>query len=288
MRAMTIALAGIAGCYSANAEPGAPCSPAAPFCPDGQSCNLVGIGYQCTVGGVLSDARTDVAIPLGDAPADADHGLDAAIDAAPGAQWTLLATHQSTTTTVNLGTTQAGSLLIIALETAAGDAVSTLSDDGPTGPADYVRIPGSRAEENHGEFGVELWYAPAVKAGANRLFVGSPSLYAAVVWEVAGMRAGSPLDAVTTLPDQPTSAAPTGAPIRTTAAGDFVVAVAMLENATTGTVLGNAFTNDRTTAGNGWAHLTAPAAPAATYTAQWDQQPDGGYCASSAAFFVGP
>jgi len=36
------------------------------------------------------------------------------------------------------------------------------------------------------------------------------------------------------------------------------------------------------------AHLTDPRAPAGTYQAQWDQPRSGAYCASAAAFKVGP
>ena len=50
----------------------------------------------------------------------------------------------------------------------------------------------------------------------------------------------------------------------------------------------NEFTNDKNTQGNGWAHLTDNAAPAGSHVAVWDQPSGGTYCATTAAFVVGP
>ena len=74
----------------------------------------------------------------------------------------------------------------------------------------------------------------------------------------------------------------------TTAPGDFIVSAAIVQNNITGTHTGNEFTNDEMPNGNGFAHLTATRAPAASHQARWDQPTSGAYCSSSAAFFVGP
>src|SRR5262249_11111260 len=112
-------------------------------------------------------------------------------------------------------------------------------------------------------------------------------LYSTVIWEVAGIKTTSPLDVTGALSNQAATTTPQGASLTTTADGDFVVDVAMVNNDVSGIHAGNRFTDDRSTNSNGWAHLI-DAAPAGTYRAQWDQQQSGVYCASSAAFFVGP
>jgi len=90
------------------------------------------------------------------------------------------------------------------------------------------------------------------------------------------------------LNDQPATTAPVGPMIMTSTAGEFVVSVAIVENAARRIHAGDEFTNDQTTNGNGWAHLTDPMAAAGTYQAQWDQPQSGVYCAAAAAFAVGP
>ncbi len=280
-------LAALVGCYSATAQPGAPCSPAAPFCPVGQSCVQAGTDYMCLAG---APPGADAAI---DMPAtDAPRAIDAAIDAPPDAamHWTLLqvASAQDTLTT-NLTATHDGSLLVVAIETDAGTTATAVTDNAPGGPNTYIKIPNSHSSHTNMNLGVELWYAANVKAGATTLAVTIPKIYGTVIWEVAGLRANDPVDGpATTLNDQPDSTTPLGAAITTTATGDFVVSVVIVANAITNLTTGSAFTNDKKIHANGWAHLTADDAPAGTYQAQWDQPTTGGSCASSAAFFAGP
>ena len=84
-------------------------------------------------------------------------------------------------------------------------------------------------------------------------------------------------------------AAPAGiaAERTTSAAGEFVMASAIVFDTVSGIHPGNEFTNDQVSDGNGWAHLTDPMAPAGVHQAQWDATP-GSYCASAVAFKVGP
>ena len=53
----------------------------------------------------------------------------------------------------------------------------------------------------------------------------------------------------------------------------------------TGITSGNEFTDDFTTFGNGWAHITSTSATAGTHQASWyTASPVGVYCASTVAF----
>ena len=136
---------------------------------------------------------------------------------------------------------------------------------------------------------LQLWYAKSSCAGATSISIGATdTVTAAVVWEVAGIRTDNPLDTATALNDQPASSTTVGPMITTSAAGEFVVSVALAEHAITAIHAGNEFVNDHITRGNGWGHLADPHAAAGVHQAQWDQSPPGGACASAAAFRVGP
>jgi len=77
-----------------------------------------------------------------------------------------------------------------------------------------------------------------------------------------------------------------GAAVNTTQIGDFIVSVMLALNANLTTISsGNEFTNDFTTFGNGWAHITSNSSSAGTHQASWfTSVPQGGYCASTVAF----
>ncbi|PYN82944.1 MAG: hypothetical protein DMD48_14285 [Gemmatimonadetes bacterium] len=113
-------------------------------------------------------------------------------------------------------------------------------------------------------------------------------VHATVVWEVSSINTTSPVQTATKIDNQSASSTPLGASITTSATGEFVVATTVVANSVTGIHAGNAFTNDRFTNGNGFAHLTSNTASAGTYQAQWDQSSSGAYCSSSAAFYAAP
>ncbi len=286
---MVCSLAVAVGCYSPRATTGAPCSPALANCPDPQTCALVGGSYVC-VEGAVPDASIDSPRAI-DAPRglpDAFVPRDAARDAPPPPPpWTLVQVAGSTSPGITIAATGAGHLLLVAIETDTSTQVTTVADNVND---TFVAIPNAHAKASAGSpaFGVTLWAGSTGQGGATSIAIAAPVFYAVVVWEVSGIRSSNPLDGVTTLSDQAATTTPSGAAITTTAAGDFVAAVAIVDNQITGIHAGNAFTNDRTTNGNGWAHLTSSSAPAGTYQAKWDQGTAGVYCAVSAAFFVGP
>lgn len=272
----------VASCYSGHAASGAPCTPALANCPQGQSCALVSGDYICIEGAAVDAAQDGSS---SDAVVDAAKPVDAGIDAAPLAPWTLVQTAGGTASSLAITASGGGHLIVVAVETTAIGPVTSVSDSaGNT----YVAAVGGRSASATFGAGLELWYAAGAKPGATTVTATAPTVYAMVIWEVAGIRTTSPVDRVTKLDDQAATTLPVGASITTTAAGDYVVSVAIVDNTVSGIHAGNAFTNDRTTFGNGWAHLTSNSAAAGTYQARWDQPTSGAYCATSVAFFIGP
>jgi hypothetical protein len=269
-----------AACYSPHASPGAPCSPAAPNCPSSQWCALVAGAYQCVDGAVEDAAAIDAAI---DAPHDA-RPIDASVDAPPP-PWALVQTQESTTASITIGASGAGHLIVVGVETGTNGAVTSISDDAGNTYAQLVRAVSNLASPT---FGAELWFAKDSRAGATRLAVSAPTVNSIVVWEAANISTANPLDTDTKLDNQATSTTPLGAAVTTSAPGELVIAVAIVDNSVTGLHTGSEFTNDRLTNGNGWAHITSTSAPASAHQAQWDQPSSGVSCAVSAAFRIGP
>lgn len=281
MRALAL-IAVLAGCYAPHAATGAPCSPALDNCPDGQTCAVLGSMSICVPGSSAIDApRTS------DAPIDSARAIDAPprVDA-PTPAWTLVQTASATTPDVTVAPTGAGHLIVVAVQfQPATGSVQLVTDS--AGDM-FTAVPASTASNSGSNLAVQLWYAASSQAGVTNVATTATSFRAIVVWEVAGMRTTNPVDVTAVRNDGASSTTPAGAPVTTTAAGDFIVSAAIVSNTVTGTVAGNEFTNDETPNGNGFAHLTAPRAPAALYQARWDQPTAGAYCSSTAAFFVGP
>lgn len=275
-------LAVISACYSPSAAPGAPCNPSTANCPEGQSCLSVGGSYVCTTGpGQVADAAHDT--PVSDAPRDAAIVIDAPPDSSI-APWTLVQTAsvENTTMLTLPNSTGTGHLIIVGVETL--NQIAAVSDDGANL---YSQVPNSAASASSAGLGISLWTAKSAIA-AKTIVVGASSVNAVVVWEVAGLRAMNPIDTVATLSNQATTTQPVGAAVTTTQPGDFIVSIAIVQNSVNGLHTGSEFTNDSLAKANGWAHITSTSAPAGTHQAKWDQPMTGVYCASSAAFFVGP
>jgi hypothetical protein len=220
-----------------------------------------------------------------DAATQADGGPVDALPAALG--WTLVQTQAARTrdTAVTLGMEplSAAHLIVVAVQPNLGGAVTSVTDD--SGCNVYRPIAAAHAGCNLLETGLHIYYAYDSCPGASTIAVtAAESILALAAWEVAGMRRDDPLDAAAILDDQAASNAPLGPRITTSVDGAFVISVVVMENVTSGIHAGSAFTNDHSTFGNGWAHLTDAMAPAGTYQAQWDQPLAGTSCASAAAF----
>jgi hypothetical protein len=266
----------LAGCFSPHVATGAPCSPEAPICPPTQSCAQINGTYECSDGVPADDANN--------ANPDSSTPHDALVSDAASTPWTLVQTATSTTATTTIMPSNAGDLIVVAMETPSGGSITSIIDNvGNT----YVAIIPARAVVAAANRSVEVWYAKDTAAGATEITVTAPTLYGTVMWEASGLDPMHPLDAASELTDQAATIAPVGASITTTSPGEFVVSMVIAADKITSLTAG-AFTNDQTTNFNGWAHLTLATAPAGTYQTQWNQNVSGAYCASSVAFLLAP
>lgn len=218
-----------------------------------------------------------------DPVADQDAGASNGVPPAPG--WALVQTAGSGNATVTLKPVGAGHLLVVAMEIDTGGAPPAVTD----GCNSYVAIPTATSTSSLLQVELQVFYAYATQpCQVNTIHVASNrDVCALVAWEVSGITGSDPVDAVAVLSDQPRSNAPLAPKITTSAAGEFVMASAIVLDTVSGIHPGNEFTNDQVSDGDGWAHLTDPMAPAGVHQAQWDATP-GSYCASAVAFKVGP
>jgi hypothetical protein len=181
--------------------------------------------------------------------------------------------------------TGAGNLIVVAVQSDDSNTATNVTDNAGT---TYQRIAGSRAMAPGVGLAIELWYAENSLAGATSISAATIPVYSITHWEVAGIRTNNALDTVAQLDDQPTTSMPAGPNITTTTSGQLIITVAIVENVVGGLEANSMFTNDHTTFGNGFAHLTSATAPAATYRARWSQPMAGTFCATAASFFPGP
>jgi hypothetical protein len=178
--------------------------------------------------------------------------------------------------------TGTGNLIVVALMFNGGASVVTVSDN--AGNA-YVS---AGAEAALTDRSTDIWYAVNSKPGATVVtptFADSPTLVQVTVWEVSGISFSAP-DVTNTSSGNLTLNNTPGPAVTTTQADDFIVSILFaMETNIISISSGNQFTNDFTTWGNGWAHITSTFAPAGTYQASWfTSTPQGIYCASTVAF----
>lgn len=219
------------------------------------------------------------------APGGDDGGSDRDSDGAAPHRWALVQAVGSTTSPVTIAPSTSGTLIVVAVHATSPATVTAIADDAGNS---YAAIPAAHATNSSPPDDLELWYASDARPGATAITVTANSLISAVIWEVAGIQAASPLDTATVLDSQAATTTPIGPSITTAGAGELVISVAIVANGISGTHAGNEFTNDLRTRGDGWAHLTDPAAPAGTHQAEWDQGTSGRYCATAAAFLPAP
>jgi hypothetical protein len=180
--------------------------------------------------------------------------------------------------------TGSGNLIVVAFMFNGTTSLSGVTDSaGNT----YVSA-GARATSSQNS--VEVWYAVNSNPGATVVtptFVGSPSHVEITEWEVSGLSTSAP-DAKSTSSGTVTQANTLGPAVNASQPGDFIVSVLLAGTASFSSITaGNAFTDDFSTNGNGWAHLTSNSATAGTYQASWTTaNPTGTYCASTVAFLA--
>jgi len=139
-----------------------------------------------------------------------------------------------------------------------------------------------------GALSTEIWYAVNSKPGATVVTPAFAELTTHVditVWEVSGISTSAP-DVTNTSSGSVTLNNTPGPAVITTHAGDFIVSILFVADTNiSGVSMGNEFTNDFTTDGNGWAHITSNSAPPGSHQASWiTSTPQGVYCASTVAF----
>jgi hypothetical protein len=208
---------------------------------------------------------------------------------APPAPWSLVNKASNTVTAgsgLTIPATGSGNLVAIAVMFNGTTSVSSVSDN--AGNA-YVS---AGARSSVGQYATEIWYAVNSKPGATVItpkFAGSPTHIEITSWEVSGVSTAAP-DAKSTASGNVASNNTTGPPVTTTVGGDFIISALLAGSANfTSITTGNEFTNDFTTNGNGWAHITSNSAAAGTHQASWfTSAPTGVYCASTVAFRPAP
>lgn len=239
----------------------------------------------CGCGGIGFD-------PVSDGSVDAPVVPDGSVDAPVVLRWELVQTAgvdnaTRSNATVPLKRLGAGHLVVVAVEIDNSGLVTTMTDS--SGCNSYIAIPTAFSASMELDVSLQMFYAKNSCPDAAAISItATATVSAAAVWEVAGIRTDEPFDTAAVLNDQSASDRPLGPRITTSATGEFVVAVALVDQSVTGVHVGNEFTNDHKNQGNGWGHLADPQSAAGVHQAQWDQSPAGAYCASAAAFQVGP
>jgi hypothetical protein len=186
------------------------------------------------------------------------------------------------TASLTIPATGTGNLIVVALMFNGGTSVDTISDNaGNT----YVS---AGAEAALTDRSTEIWYAVNSKPGATVItptLVDSSTFIQMTVWEVSGISFSGP-DVTNTSSGNLTLNNIPGPAVTTTQADDFIVSILFAMDTNIISISsGSKFTNDFTTWGNGWAHITSNFAPVGTYQASWfTSTPQGIYCASTVAF----
>jgi hypothetical protein len=205
------------------------------------------------------------------------------------AGWNLVQVRGGTTGTVGVTATTGGDLLIVAAQLNSADTVVSIADNAPGGSATYTQVPGARASDTLTSVrdAVEVWYGVA-QPGATTITVSAANTPPAiVVWEVAGLASAPPfIDVAGQISQMAQNTSAFSPALTTTADGDFVVAIAIVQNQVTGLFGGNGrYFEDLGTNNQGWAHLTDPHTPAGPEQTVWATT-SGTWCTSAAAFFA--
>jgi hypothetical protein len=197
--------------------------------------------------------------------------------------WQLVQVVGTTQAPLALAPTQAGSLIVVALQIQANDVVVSVADDVGN---QYVRIPRAHAVNTADADGIDLWYKEDAAAGATMISAaGTIMLWAIVGWEVSGIRRMYALDTAAVANDHAASTTAVTPALTIAQAGELVIAAAITPNRVVGMHAGNEFTSDVSTKLNGWAHITDVNAARGPHVAQWDLNIASTYLSTIVAFF---
>jgi hypothetical protein len=201
-----------------------------------------------------------------------------------GSNWAVVnnASNAGPISNLTIPATGTGNLIVVGLMFNGGTYVTAVSDDA----GNTYASAGAKAYVGDGS--TEIWYAVNSKSGATLVtptFANATTHVEITVWEVSGISTSAP-DATNSSSGNVTLSNTPGPAVTTTQAGDFIVSILFaIDSSVSGISSGNEFTNDFTTNGNGWAHITSNSAAKGTYQASWSTSPSQGiYCASTVAF----
>lgn len=201
------------------------------------------------------------------------------------------------TSTCSISSTGAGHLIVVGIQLGKGlsstaATIATITDNAGNAYEEANSIisvlsgaAASLSVDTGGGSVVDIWFARNSTAGATTLTI-TPSATisnaAAVIWEFSGVNTTEPLDQVSVLNSQGSSASPSGASVTTTLANEVVISAAGVSGTISGIYSGNSFTNDSTVNGGGWAHLITSST--GTFKPQWSQSPSGTFASSTVSF----
>ena len=197
-------------------------------------------------------------------------------------RWELVQAVGGAGSTVALAPTRPGSLLLVAENHQTQTPDTMVSDDGMN---TYAAVPGAAASNADVGRSIDLFFVATATPGVTAITIATASVNpSTVVWEVANL---GPLDVAAAISDGARTMTPAGPMIATTHPGEFVASMAIVSTNISGISPGDGFTSDVITAGDGYAHLADPSAPAGSYQATWDAPPVT-YAATTVAFLVAP
>jgi len=191
---------------------------------------------------------------------------------------------QSFPSTCTIPSTGSGNLIVVGFQM-SGNTATTITGVTDSAGNVYAEAGAARAIDTVAGTVADIWYAKASVPGATSLTItpsASTSNGLAVIWEFSGVDRAAPLDQVAVLNSQAPTSVVSGAAVTTTSSIEAIVSIAVVGDYVTGIASGNAFVNDSTLQGNGWAHLITSST--GTYSAQWTQHSADTYAASTASF----
>jgi len=191
-------------------------------------------------------------------------------------------------TSCTIPATGNGHLIVVGWQVGGGTNTSTTINSVTDNAGNiYTEAGAARSIDTVAGSVADFWYATNSVTGATSVTIAPSSSVTnggAVIWEFSGVAASSPLDQTAVLNSQAFTAAPVGAAVTPTAAGEVVLSLAAVSGNVTGIYAGNPFTNDSGLKGNGWAHLMTSSA--GSYSAQWNESPSGTYASSTVSFLA--
>jgi hypothetical protein len=179
--------------------------------------------------------------------------------------------------------TTVGNLLVVCLANGSSGLYTNVVDNASGGSSVFVQAPGAQAVSGTGR--ADIWYCLSCKGGATQISTSGTTSGNIVVYEISAGGDSFRFDVANAVSSQSASATPLGAPV-TTLANDAIISIIFDSGAVSGMNGGNEFTNDFTTSGNGYAHITSTSPTAGVHQAQW-YSTNSTFCSSTAAFSSG-